>query len=281
MKKAGWLVAMGLLAVLALSLAPQEVSDLVAKSDQIQDQGGYLESNKILMEVLKADPNNQQVYWMIARNYYNLGELLPEAREKEKLDDYVKCEEWARKGAAKNPKVAENYFYVAVGMSSEALVKGIAKSLGLAKDIEAYYLKTLEMRPTYRTATDSTEANAHFALCQFYRKVPESVIMRILFGTKGDMDKAVEHCRASVKILPDRIDLDKEIGVTLLCRGNRRDQPKDIDEGKKWLQKAINDKVETEIDKIDKRDAKKVYDNPKLACGYSRVKQEEVTEVQK
>jgi len=281
MKKAGWLLAMGLLAVLAMALTPQEINDLIARSDQIQDQGNYLESNKILMEVIKADPNNKQVYWMIARNYYNLGELLPGEKEKEKLDLYIKCEQWARKGLDKNSGVAENYFYIAVGISSEALVKGIAKSLGLAKDIEKNYLKTLEMHPTYRTATDSTEANAHFALCQFYRKVPETIVMKWLFGTKGDLDQAVDHCRAAVKILPDRIDLDKEMGMTLLCRGNRRNQPKDLEEGKKWLQKAINDKVETDIDKIDKRDAKKVYDDPELACGYSRVKQEEVTEVPK
>ncbi len=281
MKKFWLLSAMVMVAVAAWALTPQEISSMVANADSIQDKGDYIGSNKILLDVLKADPNHKQAYWMVARNYYNLGEELPEAQESSKLDSYVKCEDWARKGAAKNPEVAENYFYIAVGMSSEALVKGIAKSLGLAKGIEDNYLKTLAMHPTYKTATDSTEADAHFALCQFYRKVPETIVMKWVFKTQGDMDKAVEHCRAAVKILPDTIDKDKEMGIALICRGNRRGSQKDLAEGKQWLKKAMSDKVETKIDQIDKDDSKKVLDNPKLACGYSRVKQEEVTEVPK
>jgi len=266
---------------LLFGLSPAEIDQMIKKADQLEDEGKYEESNKILFEVLKEDPNNKYAYWMIARNYYNIGELIPTEKEKEKLDYYIKCEEWARKGAEKNPEVAESYFYIAVGMSQQALVKGIAKSLALADDIEEMYIKTLEMHPTYRTETDSTEANAHFALCQFYRKVPESRLMKLFFGTRGDMDKAVEHCRKAVKLYSNRIDYNKEMGIALICRGNRRNISKDIEEGKKWLKKTLELPAETEIDRIDQRDAQKILNDPKLACGYSRVKQEEVTEVKK
>jgi tetratricopeptide (TPR) repeat protein len=271
-------LAAALTAVFLLALTPAELSDMVKKADALQDDGKYEESNKLLAEVLKADPNSRDAYWMTARNYFNLGEELPESKEKEKLDLYIKCEETARKGAEKNPNVAENYFYTAVGMSQEALVRGIARSLGKAKEIEKYYLKTLDMHPTYKTATDSTEANANFALCQFYRKVPESSIMRLLFGTKGDLDKAITHCSAAVKILPDQIEYVKEMGVVLVCRGERRNVPSDVEVGKRWLQKTQTMTAKTKIDKIDQQDSLKVMKDPKLACGYSRVKQEEVSE---
>jgi hypothetical protein len=105
--------------------------------------------------------------------------------------------------------------------------------------------------------------------------------MKLLFGTRGDLDKAVKYCGDAAKITPDRIDYVKEMGVVLDCRGVRRGNQADIDAGKKWLQKTQTMKVETKIDKMDQEDAKKVMDNPKLACGYSRVAQEEVTDVKK
>jgi tetratricopeptide (TPR) repeat protein len=279
MQKRTWtLLTMGVLAIFLIALTPAEINDMLKKADALQDDGKYEESNKVLTDVEKADPNNKDVYWMMARNYFNIGETLPGTKEKEKLDWYIKCEETARKGAEKNPNVAENYFYTAVGMSQEALVRGIARSLGKAKEIEKYYQKTLDMHPTYHTATDSTEANANFALCQFYRKVPESSIMKILFGTKGDMDKAVTHCAAAVKILPDQIEYVKEMGVVLICRGNRRNNNNDVEVGKRWLAKTQTMNAKTTIDKIDQQDSQKVMKDPKLACGYSRVKQEEVSE---
>jgi tetratricopeptide (TPR) repeat protein len=264
-----------------MALTPAEINDMVSKADGLEAAGKYEESNKILMDVGKADPNNKQAYWMIARNFFDIGEIVPESNEKLKLDDYIKTEEWARKGLEKDPNLAENYFYVAVGMSQQALVKGIAVSLGKAKGIEEYYMKTLAMHPTYKGAKDSTEANASFALCQFYRKVPESSIMKLLFGTKGDMDKAVKYCGDAVKLYPNKIEFNKEMGMVLVCRGNRRNVPADVEAGKKWLSKTQAMAPLTGLDKIDIADSKKVLDSPKLACGYSRVKQEEVTDVKK
>ena len=264
-----------------MALTPAEINDMVSKADGMEAAGKYEDSNKILMDVLKADPNNKQAYWMIARNWFDIGEIVPESNEKQKLDDYVQCETWARKGLEKDPNLAENYFYIAVGMSQQALVKGIAVSLGKAKGIEEYYMKTLAMHPTYKGTKDSTESNADFALCQFYRRVPESSIMKLLFGTKGDMDKAVKYCGDAVKLYPNKIEFNKEMGMVLACRGNRRNVPADVEAGKKWLSKTTAMTPLTGLDKIDIADSKKVLDNPKLACGYSRVKQEEVTDVKK
>ena len=283
MAKRLWAFGLTTLFALLLSLTPQEINDMVNKADLVEDDGQYDESNKILMDVLKADPGNKMAYWMIARNYYNLGEEIPETKENEakKLKYYEKCKEWSQKSIDKNPNVAEGYFYLGTGMSSVILVQGLARNLNKFKDIENLWLKTLAMHPTYNTPTDNTEANADFALCQYYRKAPESSIMKLLFGTRGDLDKAVKYCGDAVKITPNRIDYVKEMGVVLDCRGVRRGNQADIDAGKKWLQKTQTMKVDTKIDKINKEDAKKVMDNPKLACGYSRVAQEEVTDVKK
>jgi len=282
---AGKIWTYGISAVFAalLSLTPQEISDLVNKADLVEDDGNYEESNKILFEALKADPGNKMAYWMIARNYYNLGEEIPQSRQTEakKLAYYEKCKEWSQKSIDKNPQVAEGYFYLGTGISSVVLVQGMVRNLNKFKEVENLWLKTLDMHPTYSTPTDNTQANADFALCQYYRKAPESSIMKLLFGTRGDLDKAVKYCGDAVKILPDRIDLVKEMGVVLTCRGGRRGSQQDIDAGRKWLAKTKTMEATTKIDRIDQEDAQRIMDNPKLACGYSRVQQEEVTEIKK
>ena len=62
------------------------------------------------------------------------------------------------------------------------------------------------------------------------------------------------------------------------CRGIRNDSRKDIDEGKKYLKKTLTLPVDSSMDKADMADAKKLLENPSLACGYSRVQQEEVSD---
>jgi hypothetical protein len=49
---------------------------------------------------------------------------------------------------------------------------------------------------------------------------------------------------------------------------------------KKWLNKALALPADGTIDKIDHADCKKLLADLSLACGYSRVQQEEVSEEQ-
>ncbi len=60
------------------------------------------------------------------------------------------------------------------------------------------------------------------------------------------------------------------------CRGKKQDQSADLEEGKKYLQKVIEMTPKDQLDRIDQQDSKMVLDDPSLACGYSRIQQEEV-----
>jgi len=278
-RKTSVFVVLFLFAAALIALTPSEIKNMIPKADQLTGAGQYGESQKILMDVYKADPENKEVYWMIARNYYFIGELLPKNKEQEKLDAFIQCQEWANKGKAKDPNVAGNYFFSGVGMGQESVIRGIFKSLNKAKTTEDLFLKTLAMHPTYKSDWDSIEGGANLALCQFYRKVPDKAIMQWLYKTRGNLDKSVSYCQAALKILPDRIDYNKEMGVALICRGNKKNMPADVAEGKNYLEKAIGLPAKTEINKFDQADSKRLLADPKLACGYSRSKQEEVTEV--
>jgi len=279
-----------LLSLVLLSAAPSVRADadageqaaLIAEADRLADEEKFEESNRVLLRLVKLNPDHPDVYWKIAKNYYDLGERIPiEENRAKKLDMYVRCERYAKTGYDKNPDLADNAFWMAVGMSQQAQTKGIASTIlsdrGLPSRIEAFYIKATQATEYhYRTEDTDTVSAAHFALGMFYRKLPESRAAEVLLRTRGDMDKSVEHHRIAVKMHPHNIDYNKELGVSLLCRGQRRNQPADIEEGKKYLNKAISLPAKSSLDRMDQADSKRLLEDHSLACGYSRVQQEEV-----
>lgn len=275
-----------LLVVLVAIKSPAEDASVaaIANASKLADQEKYEESNKVLMDLAKTNPANPDIYWMAARNFYDMGERIPIEKDKaKKLQMYVSCEQWARKGYEKNPGLADNAFWVGVGLGQQSQVKGIAATLtsdpGLAKKIENFLIIATQAKEFhYREKNTNTVAAGHLALGMFYRKIPDSIIVKALTGTKGDIDKSVLNLRKAVSIFPNNLEMTKELGVSLLCRSQRKKNPADLDEGKKYLQKVTQMPADGQLDKVDQADAKKLIANPSIACGYSRVQQEDVNE---
>jgi tetratricopeptide (TPR) repeat protein len=271
------------LAVARLGAAAPDPAAVIAEADKLNTAEKYEESNKLLMDLVKTNPNHPDIYWKIAENYYDLGELIPIAQKDKKLAMYKNCEQWAKKGYDKNPSLADNAFWMAVGLSQQAQTNGIAVTLisdrGLAKRIEDYYLKSSQAKEFHYVDVNSNTISSSFmALGVFYRKLPESSIVGLILGTRGDMDKSVDYNRKAVKMFPNSTEFNKELGVSLLCRGQRRSQNADLEEGKKILKKVPTLTPTSQLDKIDQDDSKKLLADPSLACGYSRVQQEVVSE---
>jgi len=259
-------------------------AETIANAQKLFKQEKLAESNALLMELAKTNPNHPDVYWMLARNFNKMGDLVDiEANKAKKLQMYVECEKWAAKGYKKNPSLADNAFWMAVGMSQQTQVKGIAATLlsnrTLAKKIEGMFLAATKAKQFhYREENTNTISSAHLALGMFYRKVPDSTMVKILMGTKGDIDKSIEHLRKGVAMFPKNIEVNKELGVSLLCRGQKKKNPADTKEGEKYLKIVLQLTPTDSVDKIDQADAKRLLADHSLACGYSRVQQEEVSE---
>ncbi len=296
MKSINKLGVLSLLALIALITVfagsgatgqPAEAQDeaaLFESAVKLADEEKYEESNKIFMQIAKKSPNHPDVYWKISMNFYDIGERIDIEKDKDgKMDMYLKAEEWGQKGYDKNPGLADNTFWTAVGLSQQAQTRGIASTLlsdrTLAKRIEDMYTLAINAKEFHYVEKNSnTIASAHFALGQFYRKIPDSFFVGLLMGTRGDMDKAVEHAAKAVEMFPNNVEFTKEAGVARLCRGMREDDDKDIAEAEKYLNKVLTLEPETVIDEIDHADAKRLLGDHSLACGYSRVQQEEVSD---
>lgn len=257
--------------------------ELINKSEQLWLQHKYNESNNALNEALKANPTNNEkaeIYWRIARNLYDLAEEMPREAKAERLKNYLKIQEVAKKCMEANPKLGECYLWLGTGIGREGTQKGVLNMLGKIAQVEGLWLKCIELNPTYRAVdgTANTLADAYYALGVFYRLVPDWNAVKVLYKTKGDKKKSVEMLRKAVELEPKRVEYAKELGISLICLGQASKNPQLVEEGQKWLRKVSQMPSQKPTDEIDKQHAKMILDNPSLACGYSRDAQQDVSE---
>ena len=123
----------------------------------------------------------------------------------------------------------------------------------------------------------SFPGDAYFALGQFYRLCPDWTIVQMLVGTKGDIDESIRWHRKGVAFTPTRAEMSKELGVSLLCKASRDDDPAALAEGKKWLNKALAMPSQKATDDIDKKQIPIILSRADDACGYSRDGWQEVS----
>jgi tetratricopeptide (TPR) repeat protein len=185
----------------------------------------------------------------------------------------------ADKCIALEPNNGNCWQWKGIGIGRRGTTKGILNSLSEIDDLETVFLKAESLKPEYRSENGSANAmgDIYNALGQFYRTVPDWFILKTLFGARGDIDRSVEYQRKAVAREPNRIEYNKELGVSLLCYGQKKNDDKAIAEGRKYLEKVSSLPVLKNSDIVDKDHARILLKNPDLACGYSRDAQQVIS----
>jgi len=269
--------------LLAVAAAAATTGELVEKAEELWMKHEYKASQEVLDEALKLKPDKEQraeIYWRQARNLYDIAEAMPREAEAERMKNYVKMQELSRKCADLAPGMAECYLFLATGKGRESTQKGILNTLGQMEEIENLYKKVVELNPGYRTPNgeSNTLGDAYYALGIFYRLAPESILLKLFYGTRGDKKKSIDMLRKAVGLEPKRIEYAKELGISLVCYGMTNDNQEALDEGIMWLKK-IQDMTEYKpTDSIDRKHARMILADLDMACGYSRDKQQDVSE---
>ena len=165
-------------------------------------------------------------------------------------------------------------------MGRRASTQGILNTLSEIKDFESLIYQALELKPTYRAEQGKASpiADIYAILGQFYRLLPDWRIISLVFGTRGDLDKSIAMMRKAVELEPQRIEHNKELALSLICSGQKEDQPAGIEEGKKILRGIADLPVIKPSDIIDKEHAKMLLADPSLACSYSRDAQQDLSQ---
>lgn len=276
----GMVVIAAMLAVVAAAVAADNCDQLAAQAEKLWLARDYNGSDKVLDDAAKQCPKRAELYWRKARNEYDRIENLPRDKKPAKdqlITRYRGIEALAAKCIALDPNDGNCHLWKGIGQGRRGTTQGILSSLREASDLEKSFLKAESLKPQYRAENGSANAlgDTYNALGQYYRVVPEWACHIPLLGACGNLQKSVDYQKKAVAREPKRIEYQKELGVSLICHGQKYSKPPEIEEGKKLLQGLAALPNIKPSDEIDKQHAKMLLANPDLACGYSRDAQQE------
>ena len=208
--------------------------------------------------------------WRKARACYLAGENLPTDAAEERRKLFESGIEAARKALELDPQLGEASFFLSANLGRRNTTIGRLKTFFGLEEFEAGCLKTIDNNASDNLFGFKCIGDAHYALGQFYRLVPDSWLVETLLGTRGSLDKSIAHLREAVAIQPQRGDYRKELGVSLLCKGQEASDEKLMAEGRDWLTKALDTTVYANHPERDYEHIRELLAQPEKACKYSR-----------
>jgi hypothetical protein len=236
----------------------------------------FQKANDLLRFLIARNPTIPGAYWRLARNNFVTGEQLPEEAKTERLALYEEMIKYTTLCIEKvDPNDAGCRHFLATGMGRRGTTKGFLNVAFTAKHVETEWLKAYKLGSDYMSADgEPMMNNVRYGLGVYYRIVPDSWMASVLLGTRGDKKKSVDFFREAVVHQPFSTELQKELGVGLLCYGQDAKVAAAVEEGRAILKRIVagdfDVKNQRSTDTIDKQHAKLLLENPKPACGYSR-----------
>lgn len=231
---------------------------------------------------IAATPGDSDLYWHKVRFMYEIGERFdPDDPSIDKVGHYKAMKSAAEAGLKIAPEDPHLHFALAVAAGRLGTTRGVMASLFLAKEVERGFLVPAE-HPTFRYASvggyEQLPCDAYHGLGIFYRLVPDWWIVKVLSGTRGDMEKAVHYNRLSTQCKPLSVQNHKELMVSQMCLAQKTDDAQLLAEAEATGRKALALPTRGEVVAIDRRHIQTLLDDPSLACGYSRDGQQELDE---
>jgi len=260
----------------------KDCEQLISRSEELWLKENYDASDQVLLQAEKLCPERAEIYWRLARNIYDRIESLPRHQrppKQERIQLYEKIIQLSDKCIKLAPEDGNCWLWKGIGLGRRGTTKGILNSLSEIDDLERTWKKAEELQPKYRARDGSanTMGDIYNALGQFYRVVPDWWILKVMFGTRGDIEKSVEYQRKAVAVEPKRIEYNKELGISLICYGQKKKDLKAIEEGKEYLKKVESLPELKPSDRVDKEHCRILLAHPELACSYSRDAQQVVS----
>lgn len=227
---------------------------------------------------IEASPADAELYWLAARAQFEHAEQFRrDDASVDKLAMYQNMLDITNRGLAVDANHGHLHFAKSAAIGRMGTTRGVLASLFSAKEMEQAALKTIASGYTYRSigGYESLPTDAHLVLGIFYRLVPDSWAVKLLSGTRGDIDKSIEHLTKARAGEPKRKGIVKELGAAYLCKATRTSDAAAMQKGMETLQEALVMDNQVDTDVIDQEHVALMMADPNMACGYSRDGQQE------
>ena len=231
----------------------------------------YLEAARIFERLIAQAPEEPHTYWRIARDYAWLAELSPPSDVETRARYGTLAMAWADRGLQIDPRCGECCFYKFAGMGRVAMARGILSSMRWLKQIKQTLDRCMQSPPRFVHESWNPElGNFYYAAATFYRMLPDSRMLEMSVGARGDPHRSLELSRRALALADQRIDYNVGLGASLLCVGSSDDREELLSEGRAVLKRIpeLRDRMPT--DPLDRRSARRLLAEPGQACGYSR-----------
>lgn len=261
--------------------AAGELAPEVQQAEALADAGDLPGLVRTLEAYTAAHPDDCEGLWRLSRAYYEQGEVLAQSEsDARRIPIYEKAEALADRCIAVDPQDGQGYLWKGAALARIGTARGVLASLRSAGEIETLWLRSLQTPTRYRLASgiSSFPGDVYYGLGIFYRMVPDWRVVEWVAGTRGDLDASIRYLRLLVADEPNRIEGMKELGVSLLCQGQKKGDTGEEAEGRIWLQKALATPGTYPTDVIDHRQIPVILAHEGDVCGYSRDGWEDLTE---
>jgi len=231
----------------------------------------YLKAAGIFEHLITQAPEEPHTYWRIARDYAWLAELTPAADIETRARYGTLAMAWADRGLEIDPHCGECCFYKYAGMGRVAMAHGILSSLRWLKQISQTLERCMQTPPAFVHAPWNPElGNFYYAAAAFYRMLPDSRMLELSIGARGDPHRSLDLSRRAIALADQRIDYNVGLGASLLCVGRADDRDDLLTEGRAVLARVPELRDLMPTDTLDRRAARRLLEKPEQACGYSR-----------
>lgn len=226
-----------------------------------------------------ANPNDIEAAWHTTRFMFEIGELIDRTETGMDKDSfYMEMRTIADASHAVNSNDTHLKFAKGVAIGRWGTHKGVIASLFLADDLEDVWLDAADDEGHYSSigGEEQLPCDIYHGLGIFYRLVPDYWIVKLIAGTKGDLQKSLDYHMKSNTTCPGRISPTKELAATQICLGQSNRDEALIAEGNASLKRVLTIEATSDKDKLDHRHAKLMLADNDMACGYSRDGQQDL-----